>query len=60
MIPDIGVMIGLYIITRMVALISKPESKTFSRIMAWITIGVTIISVIDLFSKASSISPGRL
>lgn len=60
MIPDIGTMIGLYIITRMIALLSKPESKTFTKVMAWITIGVTIISVIDLFSKGSAVATGHL
>ena len=59
MIPTIGVMIGAYIITRMVELIARtdqPESYAFVRILAVITIAVTVLAIISLYSSSAMIS----
>jgi hypothetical protein len=58
MIPDIGLMIGLYIITRMISFLSRKETRAENIIVksfAVITIIVTVISIIDLFSHGTSI-----
>ena len=47
MIPDIGIMVGLYIITRCGNMIGKKESV----VLSCITIAVTIACVLDLIGK---------
>jgi len=49
MIPDIGVMIGLYIVTKMISFATKDKESIFVRIFAIITIIVAVICVADLF-----------
>ena len=49
MIPDIGFIIGFYVITRCVNMISKKETRTLS----WITIGITILCLLDLIGKGA-------
>jgi hypothetical protein len=50
MIPDIGVMIGAYIFTKMFSLLTRKESKesVATKIFAVITILITIFIVLDL------------
>ena len=55
MIPAIGMMIGAYIVTRMLELMVNPDSKTVVKVFAVITIVVTIISQIDILNAGSSI-----
>ncbi|MDR5801171.1 hypothetical protein [Caballeronia sp. LZ001] len=57
MIPDIGLMVGLYIITRMIALISDKAQHTASRLFAAGTILVALICIVDLMSKGGSAPP---
>ncbi len=57
MIPDIGVMIGAYIITRMISFLTRKEQRAESfivKVLAVITIIVTVVVIIDLFSKGTN------
>lgn len=54
MIPAIGFMIAAYIITRMVASLTKPDVNKFAKVLAVITILVTAVSVTDLIAGGSS------
>lgn len=56
MIPAIGLMVGLYIIVRMIELIGMPDRGRFLKISAGVTILVTIISIVDILSKGSSVA----
>lgn len=60
MIPDIGAMIGLYIITRMLVVAFDPAQRTVSKVFSWITILTALICIADLLSKGSQTFPGRL
>jgi hypothetical protein len=55
LIPDIGVMIAAYIITRMAALLGQPspEANVISKILAAITILVALFVSIDLVATGS-------
>jgi hypothetical protein len=48
MIPAIGIMIGFYIITRMIELLARKDRSIGIKIMASITILVTLVSMLDL------------
>ena len=48
MIPAIGIMIGFYIITRMIELLAHKDRGIGTKIMAGITILVTLVSMFDL------------
>jgi hypothetical protein len=52
MFPAFGAMVGIYIITRMLDLLSG-EKKTVIKVFACITIVVTLISVIDILNAGS-------
>lgn len=51
MIPEIGVMIGCYIITKMLSLYAKKESKTV-KTFCGITVIVAILCSLDLIIRA--------
>lgn len=55
MIPDIGLMIGLYIITRMIVVIVDSGQRSVSRLFAGGTILVALICIVDLMSKGGSV-----
>ena len=61
MIPTIGVMIGFYIITRMISLYTRKgdyaESK-ITKVFTIITIIVAVIGIISLLSGSSDVSRG--
>jgi len=60
MLPEIGLMIGAYIITRMVSFMTRKEPRNESRIteaFAAITIIVTVLVILDLLSRGSGPSP---
>ncbi len=62
MIPAIGLMIGAYIITRMVSFISRREERKESGIViicAIITIVVVLISLVGLFASSISTLPSQ-
>ena len=50
MIPDIGVMIAAYIVTRMVALLGQPQSQAnlVAKVLAVITILVALVCGFDV------------
>ncbi len=59
MIPSIGLMVGLYIITRCLSFILRTDERkenTLVIILSGITIIVTIFVIIDLFSRSASLS----
>jgi hypothetical protein len=58
MLQVIGIMIGAYIFTRMLALVSRNDTKTGVTVFAIITMIVTVLCVIDLL--ISSVAVPRL
>lgn len=50
MLPDIGIMVGLYIITRMLYLVKKNDS-VLVRIFAVITIIAAVLCTLDLLLR---------
>lgn len=54
MIPAIGIMIGFYIITRMIELLAHKDRGVGTKIMAGITILVTLITVLSLWGGGST------
>jgi hypothetical protein len=56
-IPDIGFMVGLYIITRMVVVMFDKEQRIAPKIMSGVTIAVALFCIADLVSKGSTIRP---
>jgi len=57
MIPAIGVMVGVYIITRMIELISRSDRHVFVKVVSAITILVTIVSIVDLLNAGTRSIP---
>lgn len=53
MIPDIGLMIAFYIVTRMLQFFGRSDEKMYVKVFCIITVLVTIICAIDLLSKPS-------
>lgn len=47
MLPDIGIMVGCYIITRMTSMITRDETKIV-KVFSGITIIVAIVMTLDL------------
>lgn len=63
MIPDIGLMIGLYIITRMISLLTRRKERKehiIVLIFACITIFVSIVAMTDLFLKGADFESLKL
>lgn len=60
MIPAIGVMIGMYIITRIFELALKDSTNMFVKILGVVTILVTVLSIYDLLTAGISSAPGLL
>ena len=61
MIPDIGLIVGFYVLTRMVSFVTRKESRvesTLVKIMAVITILVTLTCLVDLFLHGTTQMPG--
>ena len=54
MIPEIGFMLGAYIVTRMLALFLKPGTKEIVRFMAIGTIIAAIVVMADLALRGST------
>ena len=57
MIPDIGLMIGAYVITRMISLLTRKgdrEESVVVRVFAVITILVAVICVSSLLTRGLS------
>jgi len=63
MIPDIGLMIGLYIITRMISFLTRKKERKENIIVlifACITILVSIVAVTDLFLRGTDFKSLKL
>ena len=60
MIPDSGLMVGAYIITRMISFLTRKEEKAESvivKVFTVITILVTVVSVLDLLTRGAPSTP---
>ena len=59
MIPDIGLVIAAYLVTRMVALLGQPtpHANIVAKTLAVLTIIVTIICAGDLLTRGVNIPP---
>jgi hypothetical protein len=56
MIPDIGLMVAAYIITRLTAMLGRPNESVnvVAKVFAIITILVTLVCVVDLLGHGLS------
>ena len=51
MIPEIGIMIGCYIITKMLSLSFNKNEAPITRIFSYITIFISAVVILDLILK---------
>jgi hypothetical protein len=60
MIPDIGLMIAAYVITRLTAMLGQPlaETNVIAKIFCVIAIVITVVSTGDLLQHGVSIPTG--
>jgi hypothetical protein len=56
-IPDIGFMVGLYIITRMIVVMFDKTQRIAPKIFSGVTIAVALLCIADLISKGSPVTP---
>lgn len=63
MIPDIGMMVGAYIFTRMIGVLAGPDATgawaAVEAFCAFITMVITVVAVYDLVTRGASIPPIR-
>lgn len=60
MIPSIGIMIGMYIITRMISFVSRKNERAESgltKLFAVLTILVTLLVMVSLLTSGSNSHP---
>lgn len=63
MIPDIGLMIGFYIITRMISFLTRKEPMAENlvvKVFAVITLFVTMIALLDLLLRGTTSGMGGM
>lgn len=58
MIPEIGTMIGCYIITKLLYLTGKDDASTLIKILSLVSILVTVGVIADLIVRGSSVAAG--
>jgi hypothetical protein len=58
MILNIGLMMGFYIITKMVAMISRKDVNVVSRVFAILTVIVTSLCLLGLVTSKGRVPPG--
>lgn len=61
MLAEIGIMVGLYIVTRMLSYLTRSQERRESvvvKILSVITIIVTVLVVLDLFLRGTEPSIG--
>ncbi|MFA5905167.1 MAG: hypothetical protein WC836_14635 [Desulfobacula sp.] len=58
MIPEIGTMIGCYIITKLLYLTGKDDATTLIKILSLVSILVTVVVVADLIVRGYSKADG--
>ncbi|QVQ27336.1 hypothetical protein [Achromobacter deleyi] len=59
MIPAIGLMVGAYIVTRMTAMLTRPDSSKVVKVLSILTIAVALISCLELLTGAAAHAPAR-
>jgi len=59
MIPAIGLMVGAYIVTRMTATLTRPDSSKVVKVLSVLTIAVALISCLELLTGAAAHPPVR-
>ncbi|MBB1627699.1 hypothetical protein [Achromobacter sp. UMC71] len=59
MIPAIGLMVGAYIVTRMTATLTRPDTNKVVKVLSIITIVVALVSCLDLLTSSAAIQSGR-
>ncbi|KRC85627.1 hypothetical protein D3C87_897200 [compost metagenome] len=59
MIPAIGLMVGAYIVTRMTAMLTRPDSSKVVKVLSIITIAVALVSCLELLTGAAALPPAR-
>ncbi|MFD4839277.1 hypothetical protein ACFWP0_17360 [Achromobacter sp. NPDC058515] len=59
MIPAIGLMVGAYIVTRMTAMLTRPDSSKVVKVLSIITIAVALVSCLELLTGSAAHSPAR-
>lgn len=61
MIPDIGLMVAAYIVTRLTAMLGQPNESVniVAKIFCGIAILVTVVCVADLLSHGTSVPSPR-
>jgi len=63
MVPDIGLMIGFYIITRMISFLTRKEQRAESiavKVFAIITIAATVLLMLDLTMRGGPTPPPNI
>jgi hypothetical protein len=58
MIPEIGMMIGAYIVAKLVYISGKDDASSLTKILSVVTILVAVFVVGDLMVRGSSFSAG--
>ncbi len=56
MLPDIGLMVGVYIITRMISFLSRKQERAepiVVKVFAVITIAISVIVILDLLLRGT-------
>ena len=54
MVATIGIMMGFYIITRCVEILSSKEAKIITKLFSGLTIFIVVISMMSLISTGTS------
>ena len=58
MIPEIGAMVGLYIVTRMAGVLLDKSSPALVRVFAVITLLAAVLVIVDLVLRGSTAAQG--
>ena len=59
MIPVIGIMVGAYIVTRMTAMLTRPDTNKIVKALSIVTIAIALLSCLELFTSGAAMSAGR-
>ncbi|UIP22930.1 hypothetical protein [Achromobacter deleyi] len=52
-------MVGAYIVTRMTAMLTRPDSSKVVKVLSILTIAVALISCLELLTGAAAHAPAR-
>ncbi|MBR8653055.1 hypothetical protein KDH83_06985 [Achromobacter sp. Marseille-Q0513] len=56
MIPVIGIMVGAYIVTRMTAMLTRPDTNKIFKALSIVTIAIALLSCLELFTSGAAMS----